>query len=80
MAFADDIWQQAMAHQDLFIAGIRATDESGPSARKLAALIEQCEQVLNHLNEYGCAPAFGSTPFAYHAAALLNASIKEAQK
>jgi hypothetical protein len=69
-----------MAHQDLYIAGVKAADESVPSARKLARLIEQCEQVLNHLNEYGCAPAFGSTPFTYHAAALLNASIKEAQK
>jgi hypothetical protein len=78
MSFADDIWQQAKAHQECYIAGMRASD--GESARKLAALIEQCEQVLNHLNEYGCAPAFGSTPFTYHAAALLNAAIKEAQK
>jgi hypothetical protein len=38
VSFADDIWQQAKAHQECYAAGVRASD--GESARKLAALVE----------------------------------------
>jgi hypothetical protein len=48
MSFADDLIDQARAHQEIFIAGVQAADENG--ARKLAALIEQCEHVLRELN------------------------------
>ena len=50
MSFADDLIDQARAHQEIFIAGVQAADENSPSARKLARLIEQCEHALRELN------------------------------
>lgn len=50
MSIADDLVANIQAAQDIFIAGVRAADENSPSARKLAALIEQCEHALRELN------------------------------
>ncbi len=46
MSIVDDIFEQAKAGQKCFAAGVRAADESGPSARKLAALIAAVEETL----------------------------------
>jgi hypothetical protein len=58
---------------------MRASD--GESARKLAALLNACDSILTHLNEYGCSPTLsGASPFSYHAVTALRAAIEEAKR
>jgi hypothetical protein len=45
-SFADALFDQAKAHQECYIAGVKSADESGPSARKLAVLIASVEAAI----------------------------------
>jgi hypothetical protein len=70
MSFADNLIDQARAHQDIFIAGVQAANENSPSARKLARLITACETVVAALDEAR----------NMDAAVILDAAIAEARR
>ncbi len=52
MPIADDIFEQLRTAQHSFAAGVRAADESGFHARKLAALLAVAEDVVARLEIY----------------------------
>jgi hypothetical protein len=45
MSIADDLVANIRAGNELFLAGVQAADENSPSARKLAALIADIEEI-----------------------------------
>ena len=54
--WADELFAQAKAHQECYIAGVKAADENSPSARKLAMLLGACQEAKGELEamiDYG---------------------------
>ncbi len=49
-SFADLLWEQAKAQNDIFIAGAESERATSQSARKLAALIADVQKVLRDLS------------------------------
>jgi hypothetical protein len=73
-SFADLLWEQAKAHQEMYIAGMRAAD--GESARKLARLIAAVEETLTFLRPV----ENGFSLNAHCARAKLREALAEAQR
>lgn len=71
-SWADALFEQAKAHQECYIAGMRAADESGPSARKLARLLSGLDEIIDYYGEYP-----GSVP---RVIAAIRIAIAEARK
>lgn len=76
--WADALFEQAKAHQECFIAGVRAADETGPSARKLTRLIAASDEAVNFLDAAG--RGWLSAQELKMAAHVLRAAIVEARK
>ena len=75
-SWADEVFEQAKAHQECYIAGMQAADENSPSARKLAALIAAVEETLTFLR-----PVDNGFPRNAHCArAKLREALIEARK
>ena len=72
LSWADTLFEQAKAHQEIFIAGVQAADENSPSARKLAALIQNIEEAVHCLAHTAAPKARGIK--------ILRAAIAEARE